>query len=132
MANYMAEVAKLLGLEIKETFRISGEESYFRFTEEDFESSTDTIEWTVAPSIHLRDILAGEVTIVKNWKPKVGETYYMPWLYDCDLDCIDIIWNGMPWDEKRYVSGFVCRTMKEALDVAEKMLAVAKEHVQND
>ena len=30
------------------------------------------------------------------WKPKVGETYYMPWLYDCDVDCIDIIWNGMP------------------------------------
>ena len=43
MAKHMAEVAKLLGLEIKETFRISGEEPYFRFTEEDFESSTDTI-----------------------------------------------------------------------------------------
>ena len=74
MANYMAEVANLLGLDIKETFRISGEEPYFRFTAEDFESSTDTIEWAVAPSRHLRDILAGEVTIVKNWKPKVGET----------------------------------------------------------
>ena len=132
MANYMAEVAKLLGLEIKETFRISGEESYFRFTEEDFESSTDTIEWTVASSIHLRDILAGEVTIVKNWKPKVGETYYFPWLYDCDVDCIDIIWNDTPWDEKRYASGFVCRTMKEALELAGKMLAVAKYRVKNE
>ena len=132
MANYMAEVAKLLGFEIKETFRISGEEPYFRFTAEDFESSTDTIEWTVAPSIHLRDILAGEVTIVKNWKPKVGETYYFPWLYNCDVDCIDIIWNDTPWDEKRYASGFVCLTMKEALDVAEKMLAVAKYRVKNE
>lgn len=132
MTNYMAEVAKLLGLEIKETFRISGEEPYFRFTVEDFESSTDTVEWTVAPSIHLRDILAGEVTIVKNWKPKVGETYYFPWLYNCDVDCIDIIWNDTPWDEKRYASGFVCHTMKEALDVAEKMLAVAKYRVKNE
>lgn len=131
MANYMKEVAKLLGLKIEETFRIKGEEPYFRFTEEDFESSIDTIEWTVASSIHLRDILAGEATIVKNWKPKVGETYYMPWLYDCDVDCIDIIWNGTSWDEKRYVSGFVCCTMKEALDVAGKMLAVAKECVKN-
>ena len=69
---------------------------------------------------------------MSKWKPKVGETYYLPWLYDCDVDCIDIIWNGTPWDEKRYTSGFVCRTTKEALDVAEKMLAVAKEHVQND
>ena len=132
MTNYMAEVAKLLGLEIKETFRISGEEPYFRFTAEDFESSTDTIEWTVAPSIHLRDILAGEVTIVKNWKPKVGETYYFPWLYDCDLDCIDIIWNGTSFDKKRYASGFVCRTMKEALELAGKMLAVAKYRVKNE
>ena len=132
MTNYMAEVAKLLGFEIKEIFRISGEEPYFRFTAEDFESSTDTIEWTVAPSIHLRDILAGEVTIVKNWKPKVGETYYMPWLYDCDLDCIDIIWNGTSFDKKRYASGFVCRTMKEALELAGKMLAVAKYRVKNE
>lgn len=69
---------------------------------------------------------------MSKWKPKVGETYYLPWLYDCDVDCIDIIWNGTPWDEKRYTSGFVCRTTKEALDVAKKMLAVAKEHVQND
>ena len=56
------------------------------------------------------------------WKPKVGETYYMPWLYDCDLDCIDIIWNGTSFDEKRYASGFVCRTTKEALELARKML----------
>ena len=66
------------------------------------------------------------------WKPKVGETYYMPWLYDCELDCIDIIWNGTSFDEKRYASGFVCRTMKEALDVAEKMLAVARGVVMSD
>ena len=68
---------------------------------------------------------------MSKWKPKVGEIYYMPWLYDCDLDCIDIIWNGTSFDEKRYASGFVCRTMKEALELARKMLAVAKERVEN-
>lgn len=69
---------------------------------------------------------------MSKWKPKVGETYYLPWLCDFDVDCIDIIWNGTSFDEKRYASGFVCRTMKEALELAEKMLAVAKEHMQND
>ena len=59
---------------------------------------------------------------MSKWKPKVGETYYMPWLYDCDVDCIDIIWNGTSLDEKRYATGFVCRTMKEALELARKML----------
>ena len=41
--NHMAEVAALLGLGIRETFHINGEEAYFRFTEEDFESSSDTM-----------------------------------------------------------------------------------------
>ena len=73
------------------------------------------------------DSLGGTARVIKlPWKPKVGETYYLPWLYDCDLDCIDIIWNGTSFDEKRYASGFVCRTMKEALELARKMLAVAK------
>ena len=78
------------------------------------------------------DSLGGTARVIKlPWKPKVGETYYMPWLYDCDLDCIDIIWNGTSFDEKRYASGFVCRTMKEALELAGKMLAVAKEAKEN-
>lgn len=77
--------------------------------------------------------LGGTARVIKlPWKPKVGETYYMPWLYDCDLDCIDIIWNDTSLDEKRYVSGFVCRTMKEALELAGKMLAVTKERVKNE
>ena len=69
---------------------------------------------------------------MSKWKPKVGETYYLPWLCDFDVDCIDIIWNDTSFDEKRYASGFVCRTTKEALELARKMLAVAKERVQND
>lgn len=79
------------------------------------------------------DSLGGTARVIKlPCKPKVGETYYMPWLYDCDLDCIDIIWNGTSLDEKRYASGFVCRTMKEALELAGKMLAVAKYRVKNE
>lgn len=45
------------------------------------------------------DSLGGTARVIKlPCKPKVGETYYMPWLYDCDLDCIDIIWNGTSFD----------------------------------
>ena len=69
---------------------------------------------------------------LRKWNRKVSQTSYVPWLYDCDVDCIDIIWNGTSLDEKRYATGFVCRTMKEALELARKMLAVAKERVEND
>lgn len=130
MTNHMTEVAKLLGLEIEETFRINGEESYFRFTEEDFELSTDTIEWTMAPSVHLRCILAGEVTIVKNWKPQNGEFYFSPSptrksLKECRA------WDGGENDNYRLNRGFVFRTPDEAVGAAKKMLALLKEN-RND
>lgn len=123
--NYMAEVAALLGVEIRETFHTSGEESYFRFTEEDFESSTDTIEWTMAPSVHLRCILTGEVTIVKNWKPQNGEFYFSPSPTRKSLrECL--AWVGGEDDNYRLNRGFVFRAPDEAVGVAKKMLAVAK------
>lgn len=67
------------------------------------------------------------------WKPKIGETYYIPKLADYEADYIDIIWSDFPWDDVRYSAGFVCRTKEEALELAERMLAVAKkERMEND
>lgn len=126
MTNHMTEVAKLLGLEIEETFRINGEEPYFRFTEEDFESSTDIIEWTMAPSVHLRCILTGEVTIVKNRKPQNGEFYFSPSPTRKSLrECL--AWVGGEDDNYRLNRGFVFKTPDEAVGVAKKMLALLKE-----
>ena len=126
MTNHMAEVAKLLGIEIKEVFHISGEESYFRFTEEDFELSTNTIEWITAPSIHLKCILACEATIVKNWKPQNGEFYFSPSPTRKSLrECL--AWVGGEDDNYRLNRGFVFRTPDEAVGVAKKMLAIINE-----
>ena len=63
------------------------------------------------------------------WRPKIGDIYYVPWVSDLDLDYLEIVWNGYPRDEKRYAAGFVCRTKEEALELARKMLAAAKESV---
>lgn len=128
MANYMKEVAKLLGLEIEETFRIKGEEPYFRFTEEDFESSNDIIEWTMAPSVHLRCILTGEVTIVKKWKPREGEKYYVPRIAIRPYDRhYYYYWDNSGVDIKRYKMGIVCKTPEEAIALTEKMLVAINE-----
>lgn len=70
--------------------------------------------------------------MMTKWKPKIGETYYVPWLVDYEVDCIDIVWNAFPWDEASYNTSVVCRTEEEALELAEKMLAVAKERVENE
>lgn len=70
--------------------------------------------------------------VMTKWKPKVGETYYIPWITDNEADYIDIIWSDFPWDERWYTTGIVCRTKEEALELAERMLAVAKERMENE
>ena len=77
MNSHMAGVAKLLGVELEEVFRLKEYESYFKFTEKDFESSVNGTTWLAADSLTLRFILEGKVTIKKlPWKPKNGEKYY--------------------------------------------------------
>ena len=130
--NIWEIIANQYGIPLEREFIIDelAQSPVYKFTENGIVRVGCSLPTSPDISLH---ILSGEVSITpKPWKPKVGETYYMPWLYDCDLDCIDIIWNGTSLDEKRYVSGFVCRTMKEALELAGKMLAVAKYRVKNE
>ena len=67
--NYMAEVAKLLGVELGESFKITSDtqgdypgdyQNYYRFTENNcFETSFDGVKWETATVIILRVILMG-------------------------------------------------------------------------
>ena len=41
-------------------------------------------------------------------------------------------WEDSEVDNERYEMGVVCRTQSETVELARKMLAVAKERVQND
>lgn len=124
MANYMAGVAKLLGVELGESFHIEGDDYYFfRFTEEGFESSADGIEWAMATSLNLRLILSGAATIVKKWKPRKNEEYYFP------RPDTKALWHYDTWDENeidchRFSHGLVFRTPREATEAAKKMLRV--------
>lgn len=61
------------------------------------------------------------------WKPEIGETYYIPCVLEFEPKCLDFVWNGFPWDRRRYAAGVICRTKDEAIELAQKMLAVAKE-----
>lgn len=62
------------------------------------------------------------------WRPRVGKRYYYP--------SVDIgtpyaepgTWSGIRrLEADRYNAGMICRTKKEALELAQKMLAVAKD-----
>ena len=133
--NYMAEVAKLLGVELRETFKIAddifGEHpKYYRFAENVcLESSNDGGKWETADAGVLEDILMGDVRIVRlPWKQREGEKDYVPriairpydrhyWYY----------WDNSGVDIKRYDMGIVCKTPEEAIALTEKMLEAINE-----
>ena len=140
--NYMAEVAKLLGVELGESFKITSDtqgdypgdyQNYYRFTENNcFETSVDGVKWETATVIVLRGILMGDVRIVKlpwrPWRPQIREKYYVPRIAIRPYDrhyCY--YWDNSGVDIKRYDMGIVCKTPEEAIALTEKMLVAINE-----
>ena len=124
MISHMEGVAKLLGVELEEVFRLEKYESYFRFTREHFESSLDGNNWSIAHSLTLLAVLNGTATIKR--KPEYNDKYYIPSIgntsgYD------SFYWQRDNLDEKYYTLGIICKSKEEAIALRQKMLAVAKE-----
>lgn len=124
MTSHMAEVAKLLGVELEEVFRLEKYESYFRFTREYLESSLDGNDWSMANSLTLLAVLNGTATIKR--KPKYDEKYYIPSISNA-FGYNSFYWKGDDSDEKYYNFGIICKSKEEAIALRQKMLAVAKE-----
>ena len=124
MTSHMKEVAKLLGVELEEVFRLEKYESYFRFTREYFESSLDGNNWSIAHNSTLLAVLNGTATIKR--KPKYDEKYYIPSISNA-FGYNSFYWKGDDSDEKYYNFGIICKSKEEAIALRQKMLAVAKE-----
>jgi len=76
--NYIPQIAKILGLEINEKFKLSFLEGDFHFTEKEliWTSPIDGQEYGDNSSL-LADVLLGEKDIIKlPWLPQQGERYY--------------------------------------------------------
>lgn len=129
--NCMAEVAKALGLELEEVFRIDGDGHYFRLTDTGLGMSMvlGNKGWFVAPINALNGLLLGENEIIKlPWKPQEDEKYYVPFIATKPINMYDEhYWLNEDIDMNRYRMGLVCKTKEEATAMTKKMLAVAKE-----
>ena len=125
MTSHMKEVAKLLGVDLEEVFRLEKHESYFRFTREHFESSLDGNNWSIAHNLTLLAVLNGTATIKR--KPKYDEKYYIPSISNA-FGYNSFYWKGDDSDEKYYNFGIICKSKEEAIALRQKMLAVAKEN----
>ena len=134
MANHMSEVAELLEVELGEAFQIdncrSVAEMYYRLTEDGLEQSdTPNGEWNEGDEWILALLLTGEADIIQlPWKPQDGKQYCTPRITVYSENMYDIyLWDGDDYDKERYRMGIVCKTSAEAIKLAKKMLAVAKE-----
>ena len=130
--NHMAEVAKLLGVEVGEVFFIkeypSDSKMYLKFTENGLNRSLDKDSWTRAAGWVWEQIITGALKINKlPWKPKYDEEYYIPSISNA-VGYNKFYWRGDDSDDKYYNLGLIFRSKEEAIALGQKMLAVAKEN----
>lgn len=134
--NHMAEVAKMFGVELGESFKITSDiqddyQNYYRFTENNcIEFSDDGVEWkmTTAAAL-LKYILMGDIRIIKlPWKPRKGEKYYIPYISTQQKGMhVTYYWNNDHIDIEHYRMGLVCKTPEEAIAITMRMLDTVKE-----
>ena len=130
----MVEVAQMLGVELGEVFKVTDDDSgkyhnYYKFTEKKgIEVSEDNVKWEAdtAGTLVLKWLLIGVARIIKlPWRPSRGDVYYMPSVTSIGK-YIKLFWTCSKNDEGSYQQGLVLRTKKEAVELAEEMLDVAR------
>lgn len=107
--NYMQDVAKMLGVELEEEFKIENSSLLYKFTEQGL-FFKDNEGWNYAYDI-LDDLLKGDAEIEKlPWQPRKGDKYYRPSAY---FKCVDVIlWEGYSLDFALKEAGMTFKTKK--------------------
>ena len=138
MTNYMTQVAEILRIELKTPFKVLRVadndlfDNYFRLTEEGLQSSYSKDCWKGNVSFILEGLMIGKYAIVGvSQMPRKGAYYYIPDI-TVRTKYSRYVWYGDKTDLEYYHLGLVCNTKKEAITLAKKMLAVAKEGKDND
>ena len=115
MKNLMPEVAKLLGVEIGEEFRIdnAGSEGLYKINEFGnlMYASCHGGEWDISACYYITSLLSGLHQIIKlPWKPKNNEQY---WTVEEDRILCDS-WDNDMMDYSYLKLGNCFRTKEEA------------------
>lgn len=115
MANHMAEVAKMLGVELGEKFKVSKYPSVDCIIKEDglYICGKDIQDnFSTYGDAILRNLLRGECAIKRKlWKPSIDDTF---WLVDQNGDLISSKWRKYTEQLVLYKIGNCYRTYEEA------------------
>lgn len=126
--NLIPEIAKMLGVEIGEEFKVDRYEYNgltFKFAENMLMSRSDLkgAEWGITYVI-LSELLVGDAEIVKiPWKPKKGDAYYTFEIFRGKWVVRSLWWTGAPCNYALLDKGWVFRTKEEAEDALTKVAA---------
>ena len=108
--NYMQDVARMLGVELGEEFKIEGSNLIYKFFEN--ELCFRCIEGWCPTKYQFLDLIKGDSKIVKlPWQPKDEEHYYFPaagFQYSCQ-----VTWRNSPIDFALKEAGMVFRAKEE-------------------
>lgn len=107
--NYMPDVARMLGVELEEEFKISCVNGTYKFTTDGLKFKVRE-EWIVAS--FMSDLLTGKHKIIKlPWQPTKGDEYFKPgWNF---ANAVIEIWENTAFDFALKEAGMVFRTKEE-------------------
>lgn len=109
--NYMADVARMLGVELEEEFKISNDAHIYRITKYGVEYMLANKMWN-RDTFALLKLLNGEIEIIKlPWQPKGGDEYYYPVCNFKDVSCTN--WVDSIVDLAYKEAGFIFKTYEE-------------------
>ena len=105
--NYMADVARMLGVELEEEFKIDGSNLIYKFFENGLYFRC--IEGWLPAKYQFLDLIKGECNIVKlPWTPKTNEAYYRP--SRKFFGVTSEVWTDNPYDYAFKEAGMIFRT----------------------
>lgn len=77
--NYMQDVARMLGVELGEEFKIKDFEPVYKLTDYGLCVKVDSVEWHEMSGDSFIQLIKGDYEIIKlPWQPKKGDEYYYP------------------------------------------------------
>lgn len=114
--NYMQDVARMLGVELEEEFRIKETltKSIYKITSSGLLGKCDGKDWK-HENYALASLLIGVYHIIKlPWQPKVGDVYYRPRDYHTAFsEAVTDFWRDTVNDFALKEAGMIFRTKEE-------------------
>lgn len=109
--NYMADVARMLGVELEEEFHLKDSNVFYKIANKGLCYKFNTTWYPSSNDLFVK-LMTGEVEIVKlPWKPKEGDVYYRPWRYFKGVT--STYWNNAVEDFALKEAGMIFRTAEE-------------------